>query len=244
MVTSKTEPKGPDWLTLPEGSRVLPFLVILLFTSLPSTWYPGAEFWNYTIKILVTAGLLVWLRPWLPEMKWAVSPEALGVGLAIAALWIACEVWIPTSSQLTGWFESGFSKMPKATLTDPWNPVAFFKEAPAVGWGLVGIRVFGRSVIIPMVEEVFYRSFVYRMLIDSKFTQVELSTYRPLAFYGTSALFGIAHGDLWIPGILCGMAYQWLVLRRNRLGDAITAHAVTNLVISVWTIQRGEWRFT
>lgn len=244
MVTSKTEPKGPDWLTLPEGSRVLPFLVILLFTSLPSGWYPGAEFWNYAIKIGVTAGLLVWLRPWLPEMKWAVSPEALGVGLAIAGLWIACEVWIPTSSQLTGWFESGLSKMPKAKLTDPWDPVAFFKEAPAVGWGLVGIRVLGRSVIIPMVEEVFYRSFVYRMLIDSKFTQVELSTYRPLAFYGTSALFGIAHGDLWIPGILCGMAYQWLVLRRNRLGDAITAHAVTNLVISVWTIQRGEWRFT
>lgn len=238
------EPKGPDWLTLPEGSRVLPFLVILLFTSLPSTWYPGAEFWNYAIKIAVTAGLLVWLRPWLPEMKWAVSPEALGVGLAIAALWIACEVWIPTSSQLVGWFESGLSKMPKAKLTDPWNPVEFFKDAPAVGWGLVGIRVVGRSVIVPMVEEVFYRSFVYRMLIDSKFNQVELSTYRPLAFYGTSILFGIAHGDLWVPGILCGMAYQWLVLRRNRLGDAITAHAVTNFVISAWTIYRGEWRFT
>jgi uncharacterized protein len=244
MVTSKMEPKGPDWLTLPEGSRVLPFLVILVFTSLPSTWYPGAEFWNYAIKIVVTTGLLVWLRPWLPEMKWAMSPAALGVGLAIAALWIACETTIPTSSQLMGWFESGLSKMPKAKLTDPWDPVAFFKDAPAVGWGLVGIRVVGRSVIVPLVEEVFYRSFVYRMLIDSKFTEVELSTYRPFAFFGTSLLFGIAHGDLWIPGILCGMAYQWLVLRRNRLGDAITAHAVTNLVISAWTIYRGEWRFT
>ena len=170
--------------------------------------------------------------------------RTIAIGLAIAALWIACEVWIPTSSQLAGWFESGLSKMPKAKLTDPWNPVEFFKGAPAVGWGLVGIRVVGRSVIVPMVEEVFYRSFVYRMLIDAKFTQVELSTYRPVAFYGTSLLFGLAHGDLWIPGILCGMAYQWLVLRRNRLGDAITAHAVTNLVISAWTIYRGEWRFT
>ena len=199
---------------------------------------------KHAIKIAVTAGLLVWLRPWLPEMKWAMSPEALGVGLAIAALWIACEVWIPTSSQLVGWFESGLSKMPKAKLTDPWNPVEFFKDAPAVGWGLVGIRVVGRSVIVPMVEEVFYRSFVYRMIIDAKFTQVELSTYRPVAFYGTSLLFGLAHGDLWIPGILCGMVYQWLVLRRNRLGDAITAHAVTNFAISAWTIYRGEWRFT
>jgi hypothetical protein len=40
------------------------------------------------------------------------------------------------------------------------------------------------------------------------------------------------------------MAYQWLALRKNRLGDAMTAHGVTNLVISLWTIYRGDWRFT
>ncbi len=242
---TKPEPPGPDWLTLPEGSRVLPFLVFMVFTSLPSSWYPGAEFWNYAIKTLAAAALLVWLRPWLPEMKWAVSWEAIAVGLGIAVLWLACDQWLPTSSQIWGWFESGMARMPKVKPADPWNPVGFFAEAPAIGWSLVAVRVIGRSVIVPMVEEVFYRSFIYRMFVDAaKFNQVEFSTYKPLAFYGTSILFGLAHGDLWIPGILCGMAYQGLVLRKNRLGDAMMAHGVTNLVISLWTIYRGDWRFT
>lgn len=241
---TKTEPPGPDWLTLPEGSRVLPFLVFMLFTSLPGDLYSGALFWNYAIKTLAAAGLLVWLRPWLPEMKWAVSWEALAVGLGIAVLWLACDQWLPTSSQIWAWFESGMARMPKSKPADQWNPVAHFVDLPALGWGLVAVRVLGRSIIVPMVEEVFYRSFVYRMLIDTNFNKVELSTYKPLAFYGTSILFGLAHGDLWMPGILTGMAYQWLALRKNRLGDSMTAHGVTNLVISIWTIYRGDWRFT
>lgn len=238
------EPPGPDWLTLPEGSRVLPFLVWMVFTSIPGDFYSGALFWNYALKTIAVGALLVWLRPWLPEMRWAVSLEAVGVGLGIAVLWLAYERWLPTGSQLAGWVESGFGQMPKVKPPDPWNPVAHFAAVPALGWGLVAIRVIGRSVIVPMVEEVFYRSFLYRMLIDAKFNHVQFSTYKPLAFFGTSAVFGIAHGDLWIPGVICGMAYQWLALRRNRLGDAMTAHGITNLVISLWTIYRGDWNFT
>ncbi len=241
---TKTEPPGPDWLTLPEGSRVLPFLVFMLLTALPSSLYAGAEFWNYAIKTMGVGALLFWLRPWLPEMKWAISGEAVGVGVGIAVLWLACDQWMPTSSQIWAWLESGMARMPKAKPPETWNPVAYFADNAALGWGFVAVRVIGRSVVVPMVEEVFYRSFVYRMLVDTRFNTVEFSTYKPLAFFGTSLLFGIVHGDLWMPGILCGMAYQWLCLRKNRLGDAMTAHALTNLIISFWTIYRGDWRFT
>jgi hypothetical protein len=41
------------------------------------------------------------------------------------------------------------------------------------------------------------------------------------------------------------MAYQWLVLRKNRLGDAMTAHAITNFLLGVWVVWRGgsAWKF-
>ena len=219
---------APAWLKAPMGPRVLPFLVFTLMTSLPTQLYPGDLFWNYALKTLLVGGLLVWLRPWLPEMKWAVSPEALGVGLGVAVLWIFLDARMNTH--------------PKPE--DVWNPVAFFKEAPWIGWGLVAIRVLGRSIVVPMVEEVFYRSFIYRLFIDPRFTEISLNTYKPVAFLGGSLLFGLAHGSLWLPGILCGLAYQFLTLRRNRIGDAMTAHAITNLLISLWTLWRGEWRFT
>jgi membrane protease YdiL (CAAX protease family) len=42
---------------------------------------------------------------------------------------------------------------------------------------------------------------------------------------------------------LCGAAYQWLVLRKGRLGDAMTAHAITNFLLGAWIVWRGAWQF-
>ena len=55
-------------------------------------------------------------------------------------------------------------------------------------------------------------------------------------------MFGFSHNE-WLAGILCGAAYQWLVLRKNRLGDAITAHAITNFLLGVWIVWRHAWHF-
>ena len=60
----------------------------------------------------------------------------------------------------------------------------------------------------------------------------------------TSVIFGLAHPDDWLPGVLCGAAYQWLVLRKKRLGDAMLAHSTTNLLISIYAIATNQWRFT
>jgi len=51
------------------------------------------------------------------------------------------------------------------------------------------------------------------------------------------------HPDRWIPGILCGLAFQGLVVRKNRLGDAMTAHAITNFLLGIWIVWRHAWTF-
>jgi uncharacterized protein len=61
-------------------------------------------------------------------------------------------------------------------------------------------------------------------------------------FLATSVIFGFAHRE-WLAGILCGMVYQGLVCRRKRLGDAMTAHAITNLLLGVWVVAKGAWFF-
>jgi hypothetical protein len=59
----------------------------------------------------------------------------------------------------------------------------------------------------------------------------------------TAAVFGLAHPDRWLAGILCGLAYQWLVIRKQRLGDAMTAHAITNFLLGAWVVGKGDWKF-
>ena len=95
---------------------------------------------------------------------------------------------------------------------------------------------------MPPIEEMFYRSFLYRYIIKPEFEKVSLQTRHWGAFIITSVLFGFVHRE-WLAGILCGAAYQWLVLRRGHLGDAMTAHAISNLLLGLWVAYQGAWKF-
>jgi CAAX prenyl protease-like protein len=100
----------------------------------------------------------------------------------------------------------------------------------------------GSTFIVPPLEEVFYRSFLYRYIASQNFLSVPLNRFLPLPFLATAAIFGLSHNE-WLAGILCGAAFQWLVLRKNRLGDAMTAHAITNLLLGAWIVWKGAWYF-
>ena len=69
-----------------------------------------------------------------------------------------------------------------------------------------------------------------------------LNQFLPLPFFATAAVFGFSHNE-WLAGILCGTAYQWLVMRKNRLGDAMTAHAITNFLLGVWIVWKRRVAF-
>jgi uncharacterized protein len=247
---SDSGPPGPSgWrqlLAMPEAPRVLPFVLFLLIGSLQGKLFPGSEYWFYALKTLLVGGILWALRGWLAEMKWAFSWEGVVVGLAIAGLWIGLSGRVPTLGDL--WdaghkFVTGKAAEPHPPEA-PWNPVTFFAGNPALGWGFVAVRVLGRSLVVPAMEEVFYRSFFYRYIVSPRFHEVALGQWHSVAFLVTGVMFGLAHPDDWLPGIVCGLSYQWLVLRRGRLGDAMLAHATTNLVISVFAIATNQWRFT
>jgi CAAX prenyl protease-like protein len=104
------------------------------------------------------------------------------------------------------------------------------------------VRILGSSLVVPPIEEAFYRSFLYRYLAKANFLDLPLDRLVPGPFLGTAAIFGFSHNE-WLAGILCGLAYQWLVLRRGRLGDAMTAHGITNFLLGVWVVSRGQWNF-
>jgi hypothetical protein len=96
---------------------------------------------------------------------------------------------------------------------------------------------------VPPIEEVFYRSFLYRYLVNTRFQAMALNRFHGLSFVVTTLVFGLAHPDRWVAAILCGLAYQGLVLRKNRLGDAITAHAITNSLLGIWVVWKGQWHY-
>lgn len=233
-------------LAMPELPRALPFILFVGLSSLQGKYFSGSEYWIYALKTLLVGGMLWSLRGYLPEMKWAFSGEALAVGVGIAVIWIGLEGLVPTLTELWDMTIKLFTgKTPEpATPEPPWNPLAHFGDNSALGWTLVAVRVLGRSLVVPPLEEVFYRSFLYRSIAGAKFDQVPLGAWNPTAFIVTTLFFGLAHPGQWLPAIVCGAAFQLLVIRKKRLGDAILAHAITNLLISGYAIATGNWQFT
>ncbi len=101
-------------------------------------------------------------------------------------------------------------------------------------------RVLGSCVVVPFVEEIAFRGYLLRMLINPNFTDVSYRTFTWLSFLISSILFGILH-DRWLAGILSGMLFAVVLYHRGKLLDAVIAHALSNTVIAFYVIVFGRW---
>jgi CAAX prenyl protease-like protein len=223
----------------PVTARVAPFIIFVLLTAAQGKFGPASAYWFYFAKTLVGLWLIVEIRPLVAEMRWAFSWEAVVVGVGIFAIWVGISGEWTTQNSL--WVKLGIAHPPKNPPAI-WNPNDFFGPGSPLAWLFIITRILGSTFVVPPLEEVFYRSFIYRYIANQNFLDVPLNRFLPVPFLATAAVFGFSHNE-WLAGILCGMAYQWLVLRKNRLGDAMTAHAITNFLLGVWVVWRGAWNF-
>jgi len=223
----------------PAVARAVPFVVFVLLTAAQGKFGAASAYWFYLAKTLV--GLWLMLETWtlVPEMRWAFSWEALVVGIGVLVMWIGLDPYYPKTDLLFA--KLGFSSAPRPVLENS-NPNLVFGDHSPMAWFFMSVHLLGMTIVVPPLEEVFYRSFLYRFIAKSNFLDVPLNRFLPVPFFVTALVFGFEHSQ-WLAGILCGMAYQWLVLRKNRLGDAMTAHAITNLMLGIWVVWRGAWNF-
>jgi hypothetical protein len=223
----------------PAAVRFAPFVVFVLLTAAQGQLGAASAYWIYLAKTVVGAGMILALRPLIVEMRWAWSWEALLVGAGVFGVWVGLSGEWTTQASL--WPKLGLSSAPKIAAPD-WNPNTQFGDGSALAWLFISARILGSTFIVPPIEEVFYRSFIYRYLAKHEFLSVPLNHFALVPFCSTALIFGLAHNE-WLAGILCAAAYQWLVIRKGRLGDAMTAHAITNFLLGVWVVWRGAWQF-
>ncbi|HXG46425.1 MAG TPA: CAAX prenyl protease-related protein [Methylomirabilota bacterium] len=229
-------------------ARVLPFVIFVLLTFGQGQFGEGSRYWFYCAKTLVGAWLVWSMRPFVRELRWALSTEAVVAGVGVFVLWVGIDSLYPGLDEIHArWLGPWLTRLgvgsgeasPPAT---PWNPFVHFSASPALAWLIIVTRIVGSTLVVPPLEEVFYRSFLYRYLASPEFERVALGQWLWKPFLLTAVIFGLAHQQ-WLAGILCGFVYQGLVCRRQRLGDAVTAHAITNFLLGLWVVWRDAWHF-
>ena len=185
---------------------------------------------GYSLRLAVTILTLalfsrkcISLRPSLPVMS-------IGIGAAVFVIWVGPDLlfhyrhsWLFENS-LTGTSASWISP-------DLRNPAA------------VALRAAGSALVVPVIEELFWRGWLMRWLIDQRFLKIPLGTYRPLAFWMTAILFASEHGSYWEVGLAAGVVYNWWLIRTKNLADCILAHAVTNAILACYVVAAGKWEY-
>jgi uncharacterized protein len=154
------------------------------------------------------------------------------VGAAVFAIWIAPDLLWP--GYRNSWlFQNALTSTAESSV-----PIAY-RDLP-----LVLLSRAARAVIlVPIIEELFWRSWLMRWLIDTNFLKVPLGTFAPFAFWATAALFAVEHGAFWDVGLAAGILYNWWMLKSRSLGDCILAHAVTNGLLSGYVLLHGQWQY-
>jgi CAAX protease family protein len=104
------------------------------------------------------------------------------------------------------------------------------------------VRIAGAAVIVPIMEELFWRSFLIRYTIDPDFLSVPVGKFTWPSFLITTLLFGLEH-NLFLAGIMAGISYNLLLYYTKSISQCILAHAITNLALGLYVLSTGQWHF-
>jgi len=202
----------------------LPFMVFAGLTyAFPVLGLPPGT--GYLVK---TLAVLICLVVFWPKIRCEIRPfldlNAVLAGIAAFILWVGLEGSYPLIGTPEGF--------------NPWQAGSDTRWA----WGITGVRLAGAVLVVPVLEELFWRSFALRFLMDKAFTRVPLGTFSWFSFIGVSIAFGMEH-HRWLPGILTGMLYALVLYQKKNLFSPILAHGITNLLLGIYVVVNRAWGF-
>lgn len=179
---------------------------------------------------VVTALILALSRPFF-SLRPSRPVATILLGIAVFLIWIGPDFlfhyrhfWL---------FENAVTGKAESSLSE-----ALRHNAP-----FLGLRAGASFLLVPILEELFWRGWMMRWLINPEFGKIPFGTYAPMAFWVTAGLFASEHGPYWEVGLAAGILYNWWAIRTRNIADCILAHAVTNAILSAYVLLAGQWQY-
>ncbi|OHB25381.1 MAG: CAAX prenyl protease-related protein [Desulfuromonadaceae bacterium GWC2_58_13] len=210
------------FIGIEEGVRFLRELGLIDFTDLDLLYlYPiKAGLVGLTLILLAKSYDEIRLRDFAQIGHTAISVIS---GLGIFLLWINMD-W-------------GF-----ATLGNPqgFNPNVIADDG--MRNSIVAARMVGAVLVVPVMEELFWRSFLLRYVINSDFSKIDIGRFTWPSFLIITVLFGLEH-NYYLAGMMAGAAFNALLYYTRSIAQCILSHAIANLALGIYVLQSEQWRF-
>ncbi|MBC7785758.1 MAG: CAAX prenyl protease-related protein [Burkholderiales bacterium] len=237
---------SPRRLTRPDIAYIIPMGIFMGFTFFGGTYksfYPL----SYVLKTILVAIALFALWNYFTRIRWTHLGLGALVGVVGVFQWIGMEKLFMSHPWLS-WTHFGGDLRESA-----FRPYEFFKDSPALMWAFITIRWAGASLVVPVMEELFWRDFAWRTIASPNDFQLEpVATFDRNAFLIVPLIFATVHPQ-WLTAIVWALLIGWLLVKTKSLGACIVAHGVTNFLLGayvlyshhVWKLPRemDEWFF-
>ena len=214
--------------------RVIPFAIYILFQVVGNTiaqLFDGFSIdvrWLYLVKIISVIIALAYFWHRYDELR--IKPSTQDFVYAGVAGMIVFVIWIfPYPS----WLASGREV---AGI----NPMLEQMTLQNILW--MTTRVLGATLIVSVMEELFWRSFIMRWFDNKDFLVVDPGKITAFAYIGSACLFALEH-HLWLAGLFAGLVYGELYKTYKNIWIPIFAHAVTNGMLGIWVVLTGNWQY-
>lgn len=193
---------------------------------------PLSDLADQILRVTVMAAVLWFIARPVIDLRVRHPAATVAIGVAVFAVWIAPDLLI--SGYRHFWlFNNAVTGKAATSLSAP----------ATLSWPVLALRLVRAVVIVPIAEELFWRAWLMRWLIDNDFKKVPLGKYTALSFWAVAVLFASEHGPYWDVGLVAGIIYNWWMVRTRSLGDLILAHAVTNFILGAYVIAAGKWEY-
>jgi CAAX prenyl protease-like protein len=188
---------------------------------------------------VIVAVLLAVLWRHYTKIRW--NGWWLGVILGVVSIfqWVGMQLLL----QKITFHYQGEAYSPFKPSPDSFDPTKVF-ESPAIMWAWIVVRVASASLVVPVMEELFWRDFLWRSIIapaDFKLAEVGEKSWK--AFLVVALAFATVHGNWWLTAVVWGMLIGGLLMRTKSLGACIVMHGVTNLLLAAYVLFTRDWSF-
>ena len=217
------------------AAYTVPFLAFVALLALngwlkkidDQLWLTLPEYWIYPTQTVLCGALLVWFRREYDLNGLRHAGFAMLIGIIAFIFWISPQAL--------------FGFLPR---TEGFNPVSIFGNQGVLYWPEIVLRFARLVVVVPFVEEIFWRGCLLRFLIDENFERLPVGTFSWFSFSIVTLGFALAHSPAdWPAAVVTGALYNGVAYRTKSLSSCILTHAVTNLLLGLWIMSTKQWGF-
>jgi uncharacterized protein len=209
---------------------VAPFATFIGVMALEHALLPNSQI-LYPLRFVIVLAVILLVSRSVIRLRPKNPLASVVIGVVVFLIWVAPD-------QLFGYrhfwlFDNAITGSASTSIPADMHSSIWF----------LALRTLGSVALVPILEELFWRGWLMRWLINPEFEKVPLGKYAPGAFWIVAILFASEHGPYWEVGLIAGVVYNWWMIRTKSLADCMLAHAVTNGVLAAYVMVGGHWQY-